>query len=33
MKRIIENAGGSIGLSKSEFGGLKIDIILPISRD
>ncbi|MCX6456601.1 MAG: ATP-binding protein [Actinobacteria bacterium] len=33
MKRIIENAGGSIGLSESEFGGLKIEIILPISRD
>ena len=33
MKRIIENAGGSIGLSKSEFGGLKIEINLPISRD
>lgn len=33
MKRIIENASGSIGLSKSEFGGLKIEIILPISRD
>jgi two-component system OmpR family sensor kinase len=32
MKRIIENAGGSIGLSKSEFGGLKIEINLPISR-
>jgi signal transduction histidine kinase len=33
MKRIVENAGGSIELSKSEFGGLKIDINLPISRD
>ena len=33
MKRIIENAGGSIGLSKSEFCGLKIEINLPISRD
>ena len=33
MKRIIENAGGSIQLSKSQFGGLKIEINLPISRD
>ena len=33
MKRIIENAGGSIQLSKSKFGGLKIEINLPISRD
>jgi signal transduction histidine kinase len=33
MKRIIENAGGSIELRKSHFGGLEIDIILPISRD
>ena len=33
MKRIVENAGGSIELSKSEFGGLKIVISLPISRD
>ena len=33
MKRIIENAGGSIELGKSVFGGLKIEIILPISRD
>ena len=33
MKRIIENAGGSIELGKSEFGGLKIEINLPISRD
>jgi signal transduction histidine kinase len=33
MKRIVENAGGSIELSKSEFGGLKIEINLPISRD
>ena len=33
MKRIIENEGGSIQLSKSQFGGLKIEINLPISRD
>jgi two-component system OmpR family sensor kinase len=33
MKRIIENAHGSIELKKSEFGGLKIVINLPISRD
>ena len=33
MKRIIENAGGSIELGKSEFGGLKIEINLPINRD
>ena len=33
MKRIIENASGSIELGKSEFGGLKIEINLPISRD
>ena len=33
MKRIIENAAGSIQLSKSQFGGLKIEINLPISRD
>ncbi len=33
MKRIIENANGSIELKKSEFGGLKIVINLPISRD
>ena len=33
MKRIIENAGGSIELRKSQFGGLEIEIILPISRD
>lgn len=33
MKRIIENAGGSIQLSKSQFGGLKIEINLTISRD
>ena len=33
MKRIIENAGGSIQLSKSQFGCLKIEINLPISRD
>jgi signal transduction histidine kinase len=33
MKRIIENASGAIELGKSEFGGLKIEISLPISRD
>jgi len=33
MKRIIENASGAIALGKSEFGGLKIEINLPISRD
>lgn len=33
MKRIIENASGVIELGKSEFGGLKIEINLPISRD
>lgn len=33
MKRIIENASGAIELGKSEFGGLKIEINLPISRD
>jgi len=33
MKRIIENVGGSIQLSKSQFGGLEIEITLPISRD
>lgn len=33
MKRIIENAGGSIELRKSQFGGLEIEINLPISRD
>lgn len=33
MKRIIENANGSIELSRSEFGGLKIEINLPISRE
>ena len=33
MKRIIENSGGSIQLSKSQFGGLEIEINLPISRD
>lgn len=33
MKRIIENAGGSIQLGKSQFGGLEIKINLPISRD
>jgi signal transduction histidine kinase len=33
MKRIIENASGSIELRKSKFGGLEIEINLPISRD
>lgn len=33
MKRIIENANGSIELRKSKFGGLEIEINLPISRD
>jgi signal transduction histidine kinase len=33
MKRIIENADGSIKLQKSQFGGLEIEINLPISRD
>lgn len=33
MKRIIENANGSIELGKSQFGGLAIKITLPISRD
>jgi signal transduction histidine kinase len=33
MKRIIENANGSIELRKSDFGGLEIEINLPISRD
>lgn len=33
MKRIIENANGSIELRKSEFGGLEIKITLPVSRD
>jgi signal transduction histidine kinase len=33
MKRIIENANGSIELRKSQFGGLEIKITLPISRD
>ena len=32
MKRIIENADGSIKLQKSQFGGLEIEINLPISR-
>jgi signal transduction histidine kinase len=32
MKRIIENANGSIELRKSKFGGLEIKIMLPISR-
>jgi signal transduction histidine kinase len=32
MKRIIENANGSIELRKSQFGGLEIKITLPISR-
>jgi signal transduction histidine kinase len=33
MKRIIENASGSIELRKSHFGGLEIEINRPISRD
>jgi len=33
MKRIIENANGFIELRKSQFGGLEIQINLPISRD
>jgi len=33
MKRIIENANGSIELRKSHFGGLEIEINLPKSRD
>jgi two-component system OmpR family sensor kinase len=33
MKRIIENANGLIELRKSKFGGLEIEINLPISRD
>ena len=33
MKRIIENANGLIELRKSQFGGLEIEINLPISRD
>lgn len=33
MKRIVENANGSISLQKSQFGGLAIKIALPISRD
>ena len=33
MKRIVENANGSISLQKSQFGGLAIKITLPISRD
>jgi signal transduction histidine kinase len=33
MKRIIESANGTISLRKSEFGGLEIEINLPISRD
>ncbi len=33
MKRIIENADGSIKLQKSQFSGLEIEINLPISRD
>ena len=33
MKRLIENANGSIELRKSQFGGLEIEIKLPISRD
>ena len=33
MKRIVENANGSISLERSQFGGLAIKITLPISRD
>ena len=33
MKRIIENANGFIELRKSQFGGLEIQINLPINRD
>jgi hypothetical protein len=33
MKRIVENANGFIELRKSQFGGLEIQINLPISRD
>ena len=33
MKRIIENANGLIELRQSQFGGLEIKIMLPISRD
>ena len=33
MKRIIENASGSIELNRSQFGGLEIKITLPTSRD
>lgn len=33
MKRIIENANGSIELRQSKFGGLEIQISLPINRD
>jgi signal transduction histidine kinase len=32
MKRIIENAGGTITLRKSEFSGLEIEISLPVNR-
>jgi len=32
MKRIIENAEGTITLRKSEFGGLEIEISLPVNR-
>jgi two-component system OmpR family sensor kinase len=32
MKRIIENADGSITLRKSEFSGLEIEISLPVNR-
>jgi signal transduction histidine kinase len=32
MKRIIENAEGAITLRKSEFGGLEIEISLPVNR-
>jgi two-component system, OmpR family, sensor kinase len=33
MKRIIERANGSIALQQSEYGGLEIEISLPINRD
>jgi hypothetical protein len=33
MKRIIESANGSIALRQSEYGGLEIEISLPINRD
>jgi len=33
MKRIIESANGSIALRQSEYGGLEIEISLPINQD